>query len=144
MALGIRNSNPQDFEDIIPLLRQLWPDKQISEERLHEVFSRSLNSPSDGLFCAELDGKVVGFCAVTILNNFWQEGYTAYLSTMVVGEKHRSQGIGKLLTEKVCEFAKAKGCGSVELDSAFHRADAHRFYENLGFQKRAYTFSKEV
>jgi len=32
----------------------------------------------------------------------------------------------------------------VELDSAFHRIESHRFYENLGFQKRAFTFSKEL
>jgi glucosamine-phosphate N-acetyltransferase len=32
----------------------------------------------------------------------------------------------------------------VELDSAFHRKQAHRFYEQLGFENRAYLFSKAL
>jgi len=30
------------------------------------------------------------------------------------------------------------------LDSAFHTTIAHEFYERLGFEKRAYLFSKEI
>jgi ribosomal protein S18 acetylase RimI-like enzyme len=144
MTLRIRNSKPQDFEELIPLLKQLWPDKAINEAKLRRVFERCLESTIEAVYCAEAEGKVVGFCSATISNNYWQEGYIAYISTIVVDEKHRNQGIGKLLTERVCEFARSKGCGSVELDSAFHRAEAHRFYENLGFEKRAYTFSREL
>lgn len=144
MALHIRSCNQQDFAYIIPLLSQLWPDKQLNQEKLYEVFLKSIESPFDVLFCAEADGKVVAFCAVTLLKNFWQEGYIAYLSTMVVDDKYRGRGIGELLVTRVCEYAISKGCASIELDSAFHRVEAHKFYENLGFKKRAYTFSREL
>jgi hypothetical protein len=32
----------------------------------------------------------------------------------------------------------------LELDSAFHRTNAHAFYDKLGFEKRAYLFTKEI
>lgn len=47
----------------------------------------------------------------------------------------------------MCEIekiAKSHGCKRLELDSAFHRVLAHEFYERLGFEKRAYLFSREI
>jgi hypothetical protein len=38
--------------------------------------------------------------------------------------------------------ARRQGCKRIELDSAFHRAQAHALYEDLGFEKRAFLFSK--
>jgi hypothetical protein len=32
----------------------------------------------------------------------------------------------------------------VELDSAFHRSQAHKFYQQEGFENRAYLFSKPL
>lgn len=39
---------------------------------------------------------------------------------------------------------KLIGCKEIESDSAFNREEAHKFYEILGFIRRAYTFSKEL
>ena len=42
------------------------------------------------------------------------------------------------------KLAIESGCASIELDSAFHREDAHRFYESQGFENRAFLFSKSL
>ena len=52
--------------------------------------------------------------------------------------------LGTELLDAAIAAAKKKGCGRIELDSAFHREDSHKFYENIGFTKRAYLFSKEI
>lgn len=91
-----------------------------------------------------MDGKVIGFCALAIVNNFWQEGFIAYVYAMIVDESMRGKGTGKVLLEKACEIAKSKGCKKIELDSAFHRQQAHGFYEGIGFEKRAYLFSRDL
>lgn len=36
------------------------------------------------------------------------------------------------------------GCKRIELDSGFHREQAHKMYEHIGFNKRAFLFSKEI
>jgi GNAT superfamily N-acetyltransferase len=144
MPAIIRNCTQHDFESIIPLLQQLWPDKTLHREKIEIVYNRCIISSFGALFCAEADGKIIGFCAVNVADNFWQEGYIAYLSTMVVDKKYRGQGIGRMLVKKVSEFARSKECGNVELDSAFERKDAHCFYEKLGFKKRAYAFQLEL
>jgi glucosamine-phosphate N-acetyltransferase len=38
----------------------------------------------------------------------------------------------------------AVGCKQFELDSAFHRKEAHAFYEQRRFERRALLFSKPL
>jgi ribosomal protein S18 acetylase RimI-like enzyme len=66
------------------------------------------------------------------------------IDELVVDREYRNQGIGKLLMNEMEAIAKNRGCKRLELDSAFHRTNAHAFYEKQGFEKRAYLFSKEI
>ncbi len=140
--MTIRLATPEDFEDLLGLLRQLWPGKPIVPERLREVFHRVLATPSKHYFCAVEDGKPVGLGAVSFKDNLWQEGEIAYVEELVVLEAWRGQGIGTRLLTHLIQLAEARGCRRIELDSAFHRTAAHRLYERHGLEKRAYLFSR--
>lgn len=140
----IRDTSMKDFERILPLFYQLWPNKKIDENELKRVFERGIGSEHDTYISAEIDGCIVGFCAYGIMNNFWQEGYIGYIYTMIVDEKYRGKGIGKALIEAACEKAKSFGCKKMELDSGFHREVAHKFYENNKYVKRAFLFSRDL
>jgi GNAT superfamily N-acetyltransferase len=137
----IRTAVAEDFDTVFPLFVQLWPNKPIDREALKAVFDRGAASGTDELLCAVADGAVIGFTAYAFVNNLWQEGYIAYLYAMVVDEKFRGRGIGTRLIEEVLKRSKARGMKRVELDSGFPRERAHRFYEKLGFDKRAFLFS---
>ena len=137
----MRDAQIQDFNEIYPLFEQLWPNKPIDRDELKKAFERGAGSENDELLCAILDGKVAGFCAYAIVNNFWQEGRIGYIYAMVVDETLRGKGIGTKLINESLERARAKGLKRMELDSGFHRQRAHEFYERLGFEKRAYLFS---
>ncbi len=140
----IRSAEIKDFGGIYPLLQQLRPDKELNKNDLMEVFYRGVKSHKDEYFCAEINGEIVGFCSLAVKNSLWQEGYIGYICEMVVGLPFRNQGIGTTLLKTSIEAAKKKGCRRIELDSAFHRGEAHQFYEKCGFEKRAYLFSKEL
>ena len=140
--MEIRTSCINDFEEIYNLFFQLWPNKELHKQELLEVFERGLNSNTDYYLSAVEDGSVIGFSAFYMANNFWQEGIIAYDYGMIVDEKNRGKGIGKSLLDKACQIAKELGCKRFELDSGFQREGAHKFYESIGFEKRAYLFSK--
>lgn len=144
MEVTVRKASLEDFQDMLVLFAQLWEGKELHPDELIKVIQRGLDSETDTLFCAECNGKAVGFSSYALMNNFWQEGYIAYIHELIVDAGFRGQGVGSQLLAAVVADARMKGCKKVELDSAFHRGNAHKFYENRGFVRRAYLFSQDL
>ncbi|RJP31038.1 MAG: GNAT family N-acetyltransferase [Actinobacteria bacterium] len=142
--IEIRECAWGDFEPVLELLRQLWPGRELDREALADVFRHNLGLASQHYLCAVSGGEVVGFCSLSVRKSLWGQGFLGYLDEMVVDEKRRGEGIGGRLLERALELAKEDGCRRVELDSAFHREDAHRFYESHGFEGVCQLFGREI
>lgn len=139
--IQIRECSDNDFDMIVMLLQQLWPDKSLNIDSLKIVFDKALSSDNQKYICAIEDNRAIGFGSLTIKNNLWQEGNLGHIDELVVDNGFRGIGIGSQLLKELIKIAKEKSCRRVELDTAFHRKDAHRYYENQGFENRAYLFS---
>ena len=48
------------------------------------------------------------------------------------------------MMQRIEELAAGVGCRRLELDSAFHFKEAHAFYEQRRFERRALLFSKAL
>lgn len=144
MATNIRKIELSDFEQVIKLLEQLWPDKELNQSALMKVFSTCARSPDNIYLCIEIDGNMIGFCSIAVRESLRVEGLIAHIDELVIEESYRRRGFGAELLEAAAAASRKKGCKVVELDSAFFREDAHRFYLKEGFEKRAYLFSKEL
>ncbi|GAA0534056.1 GNAT superfamily N-acetyltransferase [Rhizomicrobium palustre] len=138
----IRKCSAADFERVVTLLRQLWPTKSLDQKRLKTVWDRALTNSSQHLICAIDGGDLVGFASMSIKNNLWAEGFLGHVDELIVTENSRGQGIGTALVEHLVGIAEQAGCVRLELDSAFHREEAHGFYESKGFKQRAYMFTR--
>ena len=125
---SIRGCCSEDFTGIVELLRQHWPDEEVRETSLRGVFERGLASPRQRYICAELDSRVVGFGSLTLKNSLRQEGTVGHVDELVVDRDHRCRGIATLLMQRI----------------AFHFKDAHAFYEQRRFERRALLFSKAL
>lgn len=95
-----------------------------------------------------------------IRESLWQEDLVGHINELIIDKSFRRMNLDTELLDAAIAVAKKKGCKLIKLDSAFHREekgcklieldsashreDAHKFYENIGFTKRAYLFSKEV
>jgi GNAT superfamily N-acetyltransferase len=73
---------------------------------------------------------VAGYRIIDMLRT----GRMLEVDDLVSAESARSKGYGKQLLNWCYDLARSEGCSVVELDSAVHRADAHRFY----FRERMY------
>ena len=140
--IQIRQCRTEDFDAVVALLRQLWPDKHISADSLRLVYDRALASGSQTYLCATNGSGIIGFGSLSLKNNMWQEGYLGHIDELVVDAGYRSRGIGTQLLEHLILLAREKGCRRIELDSAFHRRAAHDFYTQHGFESRALLFSR--
>jgi len=142
--MEIRPCNVGDFNGVLRLLHQLWPNKEINSVSTKIVFERGLAADSQRYVCAEENGKVIGFGSLTIKNNLWQQGYICHVDELVVDDSYQHHGIGTQILQRLIVIARDIGCRRIELDSAFHRKEAHQFYEKMGFENRAFLFSKSL
>ena len=137
----IRKCVSADFQPIAGLLVQLWPNKPQNLGKLRIAFDRALQSTAQRYVCAVENGEIIGFCSLSFKNSLWQEAMLGSVDELVVAEPFRGQGIGGALLDYVIDIASKTGCSRIELDSAFHRTEAHAFYERRGFEKRAFLFT---
>ncbi len=83
---------------------------------------------------------VVGYRIIDMLRT----GRMLEIDDLVSETSERSKGYGKQLLDWCYELARGKDCSVVELDSAVHRADAHKFYFRERMSVLAFHFSRPL
>jgi len=100
-----------------------------------EAFAAIEAAPDQRLVVACEDGRVVGTLQLLFLPCLSGKGaWRGYIEAMRVARDRRGQGIGERMARWAIEQCRARGCARVQLTSDNSRADAHRFWERLGFQ----------
>jgi ribosomal protein S18 acetylase RimI-like enzyme len=66
------------------------------------------------------------------------------VTVLVVAERARRRGVGKLLVQHAEHLAAAAGSEAVELTSAVGRTEAHAFYRGLGYDASSLRFRKAL
>jgi GNAT superfamily N-acetyltransferase len=143
----IRVATERDIPSIQALYLQLAfspPSPRIPRPSDHEyrrVFKEMATLPGYELLVAEEAGHVIGTTILAILPGF-AHGISpfAVVEYVVVDEKYRGKGIGRLLMEYCIDRAKEAGCYKIMLTSDKRRTEAHEFYRSLGFEDSAYGF----
>ncbi|SCW96146.1 GNAT family N-acetyltransferase [Ancylobacter rudongensis] len=93
--------------------------------------------PRVTLYVARLEGRVVGTFQLVFFRALLRHGtLLAHAEAVQVDPDVRGKGVGGAMMEFAIAEARRRGAGSLQLASNKARADAHRFYERAGFQKR--------
>ncbi|MFH8367989.1 GNAT family N-acetyltransferase [Streptomyces sp. NPDC018031] len=99
------------------------------------AFDRLAGDPNQHLVVAVHDGRTVGTLQLTVIPGLSRRGATrSVIEGVRVHADHRGSGLGTLLIEWAIDASRREGCRLVQLTSDATRADAHRFYERLGFE----------
>ncbi|AWK87700.1 GNAT family N-acetyltransferase [Azospirillum thermophilum] len=100
-----------------------------------EAFDRMAAQPGNRFVLAEIAGEAVGCFQVTVTHGLSRRGAArATIESVKVASGRRGQGIGAAMMRHAIALAEAEGCALVQLTTQTARADAHRFYERLGFR----------
>jgi GNAT superfamily N-acetyltransferase len=137
----LRRARKQDVPALIALLRDdelsttaESPAGEPLPPSYFAAFDAIDRDPSHELMVAEVDGAVAGCFQLTFLPGLAGQGRpTAQLESVHVLTPYRRRGIGGRMMAWAISRAGEKGCRRVQLTSNARRADAHRFYERLGF-----------
>ena len=101
-----------------------------------------------GLFVAEAGGKLVGFVHVIVSDTpsfpVFVPRRLATVDSLLVKSELQKQGIGKMLMDRVQEWAMANGAIFIELNVYEFNQAAISFYERSGFQTFSRKMAKEL
>ena len=139
----IRKVVKKDFPDCLRLFQELWPNVSIDSSYMQSVLEQYLENENYEVYCFEKD-RIIGIVTVTKRLTFFYGGKVAIIEDLVIEEKFRNKGIGKKLVEFVEQQIKQEGIRGIELSSDFHRNQAHKFWERMGYKKLAYQFRKTL
>lgn len=90
--------------------------------------------PNHRLLVAELAGEPVGSFQLSFIPGVARGGaWRGQIEAVRVAPGRQGQGIGRAMMHWAIEQCRNRGCALVQLTSDRNRADAHRFYERLGF-----------
>jgi GNAT superfamily N-acetyltransferase len=99
------------------------------------VFDAIAGDPGNRLLVAEAAGVVAGSFQLTYVPDMQPDGRdVAIIENVVVHSALRGRGIGDAMMRWAVEESRRHGCSQVKLTRSRARADAHRFYERLGFE----------
>jgi GNAT superfamily N-acetyltransferase len=129
----IKPADPQDVDDLVPLLRQLFSIE--SDFDFNEVRQRrGLVMMLDGcgkhrcLLVAVVDNRVVGMVSAQTLISTAEGGLAAVVEDLVVADQWRDQGIGRMLVHAVERWAADRGIGRLQLLADRNNRRALQFY----------------
>ena len=104
------------------------------DPRYQAAFAEIAADPNQYLAVLDVDGAVAGTLQLTFTPGLSRLGMKrATIEAVRVHADHRGAGLGQRLVEWAVDEARQRGCGLVQLTTDASRADAHRFYERLGF-----------
>jgi GNAT superfamily N-acetyltransferase len=135
--MQIRRARREDVDAIVAMLAddELGAQREKpGDPRYLAAFDALAADPNQYLAVADLDGEVVGTLQLTYLPGLSRLAATrAQVEAVRVRSDQRGTGLGTVLFEWAIDKARADGATLVQLTTDASRADAHRFYEKLGF-----------
>lgn len=131
-----------DIPEVASLAAQLgYPvSPQDIETRFREISANA----SYALFVAKDEGSVLGWIQINREAASLIIADYAEVAALVVEEKCRGKGAGKLLLQEAEKWAKQNHVKLIRIRSSVKRTGAHRFYLREGYQisKISNTFTK--
>jgi len=134
MDIAIRKAVKEDCHRMMELVEEL----AIYEKAPHEItvsFEHFVDSgfgenPVWWAFVAEIDGRVEGFAIYYIRYSTWK-GQRMYLEDLLVTEKLRGVGVGKLLFDKLIAEAREKKYSGIAWQVLDWNEPAINFYKKF-------------
>ena len=141
-GIVIRNGLASDAVAIARLLGDLGYPSELAS-----IPKRLESLAADGrtvVFVAEQSGDVVGLATGQAFSAIHVDGEGVWLTSVVADPRVRRRGVGRDLVAAVEGWALARGCSRISVVTGLHRADAHSFYERLGYALAGRHYKKSL
>ncbi|MEE3486062.1 MAG: GNAT family N-acetyltransferase [Bacteroidales bacterium] len=133
--MEFRKLTVSDLPSLLELYRQLDEnDEQCSFEQSKKGWDEIEDNSNIQYFGAIDDGKVVSTCYAVYIPNLTRGSRgICFIENVVTDKEYRKRGLASKVIDMAIAFAKEHHCYKAILQSGTSRTEAHRFYENKGF-----------
>ena len=157
-VVSIRAATLADYDALCPVFAegdafhvQALPDIFRFAEgapRSREFIAGLLADPNAALFVAERAGEIAGLVTAAIREAaavpILVPRRYAYVDSLIVCEPSRRMGIGRLLMERVHQWARECGLDEVELNVWEFNKGARLLYDSMGYETSRRTLRKRL
>ncbi|MBD3636162.1 MAG: GNAT family N-acetyltransferase [Crocinitomicaceae bacterium] len=116
-SVSIRQAKAKDMPEVLELIRELaiyeHAEDQVTNSVDQLVEDGFGSHPKFECVVAEINNHVIGFALFYTSYSTWK-GTCLYLEDLLVTEKMRRKGIGKMLFDAVLDIAKSRGAKRFE------------------------------
>jgi ribosomal protein S18 acetylase RimI-like enzyme len=142
MTVTLRPAQQADAKSVAVLMTELgYPS---AEADVQDRLRRALHSPTSRCLVAQDGDEVIGLMSAELVPYFPSGSTICRVTSLVVSSQHRRRGVGDVLMAAAATFAREHQCSGIEVTSAERRADAHRFYQRIGFSRTALRFFRAL
>lgn len=141
-SIAIRDAIIEDAAAIASLLEELGYPSQPDGVRAR--LGRLLVREGSRVFIAEREATVLGALGLVRMPVLTSSSDVAMIIALVVTERERRVGVGRMLIARAEDEARAWQCGRMMVTSAERRAEAHAFYQHLGYEYTGRRFAKAI
>lgn len=139
MDVVLQIAEPADVPLLLEFMRSYYVFEGIEyvEETAAHALNGLLSSEQSGrawLIC--LQGKPVGYAALTFGYSLEMGGRDAFLDELFLVETVRGKGIGKQVMAMIQQEARQLGVHALHLEVGRENTHAQRLYRTTGFQTR--------
>ena len=143
MSFTFKIIDKKKIDSVIPLVQKLNNNNNSeSDDVLKQRFSEMINQNYECAGVFEGD-KLIGVCGLWFCTRHYS-GKSVEPDHFYIDDSYRKQGLGKLFFEWIYNYAKQKGCESIELNTYVSNHLSHKFYFNEGFKILGYHFFKKL
>ncbi|MCC7374624.1 MAG: GNAT family N-acetyltransferase [Verrucomicrobiales bacterium] len=115
-------------------------------DQMSSRLSRILSNPLHLILVATPESGVVAGWVHGFLTQLVESEYRVEIGGLIVGTPFQRRGLGRLLVRQLEAWARNQGAVEISVRCQVKRAEAHLFYEALGFQitKTQHVFRRRV
>jgi GNAT superfamily N-acetyltransferase len=140
MEYGI--AGKEDLHNILKLYGQLNSEEDVINYESAKIIWNIIEQNNIKYFIAKEGNKIISSCYLAIIPNLTRNGKSiGFIENVITDKEYRRKGIGKNVIKMAIKYAKENNCYKILLRSNNKRKEAHKFYENIGFDgnsKRAF------
>ncbi|WP_328628272.1 GNAT family N-acetyltransferase [Streptomyces sp. NBC_00353] len=136
----LRTATRADLPAVLALLadenRVVDPASVVVDEAYEKAFADIESDPRNEMLVLVDGDTVLGCLQATYIPGLGKRGEErALIEAVRIRTDRRGDGLGRELMRQAVDRARLRGCALVQLTSNKRRADAHRFYQSLGFDR---------